>query len=422
MSLKVRSLKNNLTVISKQVPEARSVTVLILVRTGSRYEEKRTNGIAHFAEHMFFKGTKKRPTTLEISSLIDGIGGEFNAFTSKEYTGYYIKARAKKLDLLLDVLSDMLRNSKFDKAEIGRERGVINEELRMYLDTPMKHIGDVYENLLYGDQPLGWDIIGTLKSLANIKHEDFLEFQNRYYAPENMLVSIAGGVSHDDILNITNKYLGKLKSKNPVAYLPVKFSQNKPALILVNKKTEQAHLAIGFRSYHRGHKNHYKLVVLNAILGSSMSSRLFIQLRERRGLAYYIRSAPEEYSDTGSFVAQAGVAPANIEEAIKVILAEFKEIAKVEVNAGELKKAKEHIKGRLVLELEDSREMALMFGMQQLLEGKIRTTDEIFKKIDAVSAQDVQKVAKDIFKNEGLNLAIIGPYKDEAKFAKILSL
>ena len=170
MSLKVRSLKNNLTVISKQVPEARSVTVLILVRTGSRYEEKRTSGIAHFAEHMFFKGTKKRPTTLEISSFIDGIGGEFNAFTSKEYTGYYIKARAKKLDLLLDVLSDMLRNSKFDKAEIGRERGVINEELRMYLDTPMKHIGDVYENLLYGDQPLGWDIIGTLKSLANIKH------------------------------------------------------------------------------------------------------------------------------------------------------------------------------------------------------------------------------------------------------------
>ena len=422
MSLKVRSLKNNLTVISKQVPEARSVTVLILVRTGSRYEEKRTSGIAHFAEHMFFKGTKKRPTTLEISSLIDGIGGEFNAFTSKEYTGYYIKARAKKLDLLLDVLSDMLRNSKFDKAEIGRERGVINEELRMYLDTPMKHIGDVYENLLYGDQPLGWDIIGTLKSLANIKHEDFLEFQNRYYAPENMLVSIAGGVSHDDILNITNKYLGKLKSKNPATYLPVKFSQNKPALILVNKKTEQAHLAIGFRSYHRGHKNHYKLVVLNAILGSSMSSRLFIQLRERRGLAYYIRSVSEEYSDTGSFVAQAGVAPANIEEAIKVILPEFKEIAKVEVNAEELKKAKEHIKGRLVLELEDSREMALMFGLQQLLEGKIRTTEEIFKNIDAVSAQDVQKVAKDIFKNEGLNLAIIGPYKDEAKFAKILSL
>ena len=422
MSLKVHKLKNNLTVISKHVPEARSVTVLILVRTGSRYEEKRTNGISHFAEHMFFKGTIKRPTTLEISSLIDGIGGEFNAFTSKEYTGYYIKARAKKFDLLLDVLSDMLRNSKFDKNEIERERGVINEELRMYLDTPMKHIGDVYENLLYGDQPLGWDIIGTLKSLANIKRKDFLEFQNRYYAPGNMLVSIAGGVSHDDIISTTKKYLGKLKNKDTATFLPVKFSQNKPALKLINKKTEQSHLALGFRGYPTGHKNHYKLLVLNAILGSSMSSRLFIQLREKRGLAYYVRSMPEEYHDTGSFVAQAGVATGNIEEAIKVILAEFKEISKVAVKADELKRAKEHIKGRLVLELEDSREMALMFGISQLLEGKIRTTDEIFKNIDAVTAADVQKVAQDIFKTEGLNLAIIGPYKDEAKFAKILKL
>ena len=422
MSLKIHKLKNNLKVLSRHIPEARSVTVLILVRTGSRYEEKRTNGIAHFAEHMFFKGTKKRPTTLEISSLIDGIGGEFNAFTSKEYTGYYIKASAKKFDLLLDVLSDMLQNSKFDKAEIERERGVINEELRMYLDTPMRHIGDVYENLLYGDQPLGWDIVGTLKSLANIKREDFLEFQNRYYSPENMLVSIAGGVSHDDIKSTTNKYLGKLNSKKPATYLPVRYSQNKPAVKLVNKKTEQAHLVIGFRAYSIGHKNHYKLAVLNAILGSSMSSRLFIQLRERRGLAYYIRSMPEEYHDTGSFVAQAGVAPANIEEAIKVILAEFKEITKTKVKAEELKKAKEHIKGRLVLELEDSRELALMFGLQQLLERKIRTTDEVFKKIDAVSAEDMQKVAKDIFKNSGLNLAIIGPYKEEAKFAKILKI
>lgn len=422
MSLKIHKLKNNLKILSRHIPEARSVTVLILVRTGSRYEEKRTNGIAHFAEHMFFKGTKKRPTTLDISSLIDGIGGEFNAFTSKEYTGYYIKARAKKFDLLLDVLSDMLRNSKFEKAEIERERGVINEELRMYLDTPVRHIGDVYENLLFGDQPLGWDIIGTLKSLANIKREDFLKFQDSYYSPENMIVSIAGGVSHDDIKSITNKYLGKLNSKKTADYLPVKFSQNKPAVKLVNKKTEQSHLALGFRAYPIGHKNHYKLVVLNAILGSSMSSRLFIQLRERRGLAYYVRSMPEEYHDAGSFMVQAGVAPANSEEAIKVILAEFKEITKVEVKADELKRAKEHIKGRLVLELEDSRELALIFGMQQLLEGKIRTTDEIFKNIDAVSAQDIQNVAKDIFKTEGLNLAIIGPYKDEEKFAKILKL
>ncbi|MCH7541830.1 insulinase family protein [Patescibacteria group bacterium] len=422
MSLKLHNLPNNLKVLSRHVPEARSVTVLILIRTGSRYEEKRTNGLAHFAEHMFFKGTKKRPTTLEISSLIDGIGGEFNAFTSKEYTGYYIKARAKKFELLLDVLSDMIQNSKFDKDDIERERGVIFEELRMYLDTPMRHIGDVYENLLYGDQPLGWDIVGSLDSLKNIKREDFLRFQDAYYAPENMIVSIAGGVSHTDIKSITSKYLGKLKSKKTANYLPVKFAQEGPAVKLSSKKTEQAHFCLGVRGYPRGHKNHYKVVVLNAILGSSMSSRLFIQLRERRGLAYYVRSMFEEYHDAGTFFAQAGVAPGNIEQAIKVILEEYNKITTDKIGAEELKRAKENIKGRLVLELEDSREMAMIFGIQQLLEGKIRTTSEIFKKIDEVSAEDVKKVASEIFKKEKLNLAIIGPYKDEGKFAKILKL
>jgi len=422
MDQKLLKLPNNLNVLSTQLPSTKSVTVLILVGTGSRYENKIINGVAHFAEHMFFKGTEKRPTALDISTLIDGIGGEFNAFTSKEYTGYFVKASAEKIDLVLDVLSDMLLNSKFDQEEIDRERGVIFEELRMYLDTPVRHIHDVYEQLLFGDQPLGWDTVGTIDSLKNINRSEFLKFKDAYYNPENMLVSIAGGIKHSDIENYTKKYLGNLKNKKTATYEKVKVSQNKPAVKISSKKTEQAHLALGVRSYPRGHKNRYIAAVLNTILGSSMSSRLFIELRERRGLAYYVRAGIEEYYDAGSFVASAGVPPKKIGEAIKVILDEFNKIIKEKVGEKELKKTKEHIKGRLILELEDSREVAALFGSQQLLEGKVRSVEEIFTKINAVTAEDVNKVAADIFKNEALNLAIIGPYKDEGKFVKILKL
>ena len=422
MDQKLLKLPNNLNVLSIQLPSTKSVTVLILVGTGSRYENKRINGVAHFAEHMFFKGTEKRPTALDISTLIDGIGGEFNAFTSKEYTGYFVKASAEKIDLVLDVLSDMLLNSKFDQEEIDRERGVIFEELRMYLDTPVRHIHDVYEQLLFGDQPLGWDIVGTIDSLKNINRSEFLKFKDAYYNPENMLVSIAGGIKHSDIENYTKRYLGNLKNKKTATYEKVKVSQNKPAVKISAKKTEQAHLALGVRSYPRGHKNRYIAAVLNTILGSSMSSRLFIELRERRGLAYYVRAGIEDYYDAGSFVASAGVPPKKIGEAIKVILGEFNKITKEKVGEKELKKTKEHIKGRLILELEDSREVAALFGSQQLLEGKVRSVEEIFTKINAVTAEDVNKVAVDIFKNEALNLAIIGPYKDEGKFVKILKL
>jgi predicted Zn-dependent peptidase len=422
MNQKLLKLPNNLKVLSSQLAGTKSVTVLILVGTGSRYEDKKTNGIAHFAEHMFFKGTRKRPTALDISTLIDGIGGEFNAFTSKEYTGYFVKASAKYIDLVLDVLSDMLMNSKFKQEEIDRERGVIFEELRMYLDTPIRYIHDLYEQLLYGDQPLGWDIIGTIDSLKNINRAEFLRFQDVYYNPENMLVSIAGGIPHTDTESITNKYLSKLKNKRAAKFAKVKLSQNKPAVKISTKNTEQAHISLGVRGYPQGHRNHYIMVVLNTILGASMSSRLFIQLRERRGLAYYVRGSYEEYHDTGSFNATAGVPPKRADEAIKVVLDEFDKLTQEKIGEKELKKAKEHLKGRLVLEIEDSREAATLFGLQQLLESKARTPEEIFKNVDSVTAEQIKRVAKDIFVNKNLNLAIIGPYKDEGKFANILKL
>src|SRR3990172_556385 len=242
MDQKLITLPNKLKVLSSVLRGAQSVTVLILVGTGSRYEDKRTNGTAHFAEHMFFKGTKSRPTALEISSLIDGIGGEFNAFTSKEYTGYYVKGAKNHIDLILDVVSDMLLNSKFDEAETERERNVIAEELRMFLDTPMRHIGDVFEELLYGDQPLGWDTVGTLESLKNIKRADFFEYLENFYHPNNMLVTIAGGVVKERGIDLVNKYLGSIKDKDAKSFLPVKYEQREPAVKLFSKKTEQAHV------------------------------------------------------------------------------------------------------------------------------------------------------------------------------------
>lgn len=414
-------LPNKLKILHTKLP-VRSATALILVRAGSRYEEKRINGLAHFVEHMFFKGTKKRPTALEISTLVDGIGGEFNAFTSKEYTGYYVKASAKHIDLVMDVLADMLQNSKFDQEEVNRERGVIFEELRMYLDTPVRHVGDVYEELLYGDQPLGWDTVGTLESLKNINREHFLAFKDHFYTPENMLVVIAGGVSSEFAKDVTEKYLGDLKQRNQASFSPVKFEQKKPAVRVQYKDTQQAHLCLGVRSYPKGHPSHYKLAVLNAVLGTSMSSRLFIQLRERRGLAYYVRSGVEEYADAGSLVVQAGVEPGKIEEAVKVILEELAKLTREKVGKEELKKAKENIKGKLVLELEDSREVAAMLGLQQLLEQKLRLPREIFRRVDEVMTEDIQAVARDLFKNDKLNLAVIGPYKEEEKFVKILKL
>ncbi|MDP2671078.1 MAG: pitrilysin family protein [bacterium] len=422
MQAKVKKLRNNLSLMTVNLPAFKSVTILVFVATGSRYEIKRTNGIAHFAEHMFFKGTKKRPTAADISATIDGIGGEFNAFTSKEYTGYYVKGSSQHLDLIMDVLSDMLLNSKFEQKEIDKERGVIGEELRMYLDQPMRYVAEIYEELLYGDQPLGWDTVGTLESLTNINRDQFLGYLDDYYHPNNMLVVIAGDITEEKAEALTDKYFGSLQDKETKKFLPAKFSQAQPAVRLFEKDTEQAHFCLGVRSLPLGNPDRYKISVLNTVLGAGMSSRLFLEVRERRGLAYYVRGSVDEYLDAGAVTFQAGVEPKKIEEAIKVVLAELNKIAEKGLSSVELNKAKEYMKGKLVLGLEDSRDVAMMFGLEQLLEKKTRTPENIASEIDKVREEDVQEMAKNLFKNEGLNLAVIGPFKDQENFASITKL
>ncbi|HEY5601444.1 MAG TPA: pitrilysin family protein [Patescibacteria group bacterium] len=415
-------LKNKLRLVVVPMKDVRSVTALITVGTGSRYEEKRINGLSHFLEHMFFKGTKNRPSAIEISSIIDSIGGEFNAYTDRENTGYFIKAEASKGELLVDMLSDMLQNSLFAQAEIDRERGVIIEELNMYEDDPRRKIADIYEELLYGDHPLGWDVGGSKEIIKKITKRDFLDYMDARYVPNNMVIALAGNISETKARALTEKYMGNMISKPVTGYKKFDEKQNKPQLRVQYKKTDQAHVAVGVRALPLIHKERFPLAVLNTILGVGMSSRLFINVRERRGLAYYVFSHLNRYHDVGNLYAQAGVDLKRIDEAIKVILEEFAKMAKVVVDEKEMTKAKDHIKGRMALEREDTKSVAWAYGLSELLEGRVWTDDDIVANIDKVTAESVLKVAKDVFKPANLNLAVIGPFKEEARFKKLLKL
>jgi len=416
------TLDNGLRIILAPLSSVMSTTAIVLCEAGSRYETKRTNGISHFLEHMFFKGTNKRPTAAEISHELDAIGADYNAFTGKEATGYHIKAATKHLPLVLDMLADMLWNSKFDKAEIEKERGVIIEELNMYEDTPMRKVAEVYEALLWGDQPLGWEIGGRKENIRTVDHKDFMDLISAQYAPNNMVVALAGNFERGKALDLIKKHYGGQKKRKVGTFLPVVEKQTKPGVSAFYKKTDQAHLVVGVRGLKLTDPKRYAAAVLATILGGGMSSRLFLNVREKRGLAYYVRADHESYLDTGTFAASAGVDLKRIDEAVKVILSEFAQIAKDKVGERELNKAKEYIKGKVILSWEDSRTVAFAYGSDELLEGKVRSLKESLAKIDKVSVAEVLSLAKSLFLASQLNLAVIGPFKDKERFQKILKL
>jgi len=415
-------LKNGLRALIIPMPSFESATAMIMVGAGSRYETKQNSGISHFLEHMAFKGTKKRPTAMEIATLIDGVGGEFNAFTSKEITGYYVKAGVPHVDLCLDVLSDMLQNSRLDQTEIDKEKGVILEEKNLYEDTPSRHIGDIYENLLYGDTPLGREIIGTKEVISGITRQDFVNYTQSLYSANNLTVVIAGGVDTGKAEEFIEKYFGQMRSFNTIRYRKQLENQIKPALFVQKKKTEQVHIGIGFRTVSLHNEEKHALSVLAAILGGGMSSRLFSEVREKRGLAYYVRTSSEHYQDVGNLISTAGLDPKRVEEGISVIVAEYAKISgsKPEISKKELLKAKEFLKGHFVLELEDSRAVAGFFAQGEILEKKIETPEELMAKVDGVTMEQVETVAKKYFTQKHLNLAIIGNFPDRQKFEKLL--
>jgi predicted Zn-dependent peptidase len=416
------TLDNGLRLLTASNPQVASTTCFIFLAAGSRYETHETNGIAHFAEHMFFKGTERRPTARDIGVEIDGIGGEFNAFTSKEYTGYYVKCASEHRGIALDVLTDMLRRSKFEPEEIEREKGVIVEEMNMYFDTPRDFIGGVYEQLLFGDQPLGWDIIGRKETVRAATRDTFLDYIGRWYQPERMVVGIAGRLDGDVRADV-ERLLGDVQAaptpeRPPLAPLP---NGSGPYVRVHTKQSDQAHLVLGVPTRPLDHPDRYILQVLATVLGGGMSSRLFTEVRERRGLAYYVFCMNHSYTDTGSLQSQAGVDIARVDEAITTIVDQFRRIADEAVPAAELTKAKNFAKGRFVLQLENPQGLILFGLRREVLEGKAVEPDDVRAAIDAVTAEDVQRVAQEIVAENALRLALIGPFEDPDRFEKLLA-
>lgn len=416
-------LKSGLRVLTVPMPSLESATVTVWVGTGSRSETDNISGISHFLEHMAFKGGRKYKTARAVSEAIDSIGGDFNAGTSKHWTNFYVRSSVQHLEKCFDVLSDMLLSPSLKQSDINREKGVIIEEMNMYEDTPTYKIGDLFENLIFEKTNLGRDIIGTKETVNSLTKKDFVDYRNKFYTADNMLITVSGGVETSDVLKLAEKYFGGLNSKLNSEIEKYEVTQEKPRLLLRNKVVDQVHMILGFIGNPLDHADKYAEGLLATIIGGGMSSRLFTEVREKRGLAYSIQAGTDHYIDTGVFYCHAGLDRERVDEAIKVILKEFQKIAghRSQITNDELRKAKGYMKGHFALSLESTKSTNYFFGFEELMLGKTRTPEEVLEGIEKVTASDVERVAKKLFVKKNLNLAIIGPFKDEGRFRKLIS-
>jgi predicted Zn-dependent peptidase len=416
-------LDNGLRILTSAMPHTRSVSIGFFIGVGSRYESDEQSGVSHFIEHMVFKGTTRRPTARDIAVAIEGIGGLFNASTGREASTYWAKVAQPHLDIAIDVLVDMLRHAKFEPEEINRERRVIIEEINLTLDTPNSLVHLLINELVWPNHPLGRDIAGTKESLSSLDRDDLLTYLKCHYRPDNTVVSVAGNVEHEAVVGKMVAFLGDWAvGEAPSSYRPVEDNQAEPRLRIHYKETEQAQLCLSVPGIPRDHPDRFKLRLLNTVLGEGMSSRLFTEIREKRGLAYSIYSYASAVNDTGAVGVYAGVDPRRIEDAIKAILVEWDRLRQQSVPADELVKAKEFVKGRLLLQMEDSFSVAAWCGRQEVLSSEVLTVDEVIEAIDAVAATDIQQVAQDLFLGQGLNLAVVGPFEDGDGFRELLKL
>ena len=423
MKASKKVLKNGLRVITTPMPTLESATLTIWVATGSRFEKEKQAGISHFLEHMAFKGGKKYKTAMDVAEAIDSIGGEFNASTSTEYTNFYVRAGASSLEKAFDVLSDMLLNPKLAQSDIDREKGVIVEEIGMYEDTPRINVWNKFQDTIYQGNTLGRDVIGTKKTVTSLTKSDFRKYRDMYYFGENMIITVSGGVTEKEVLKLVNKYFGSIDSK-PEYTREVEFEwkETPKRLYVQNKKNEQANIVFGYPGNKHGEKNRYVEAVLSTILGGGMSSRLFTEVREKRGLAYSVTTDTDHSLDTGYFSAYAGVDPKKAEAAIKVMLEEHYKLTSKNhgVTKKEFEKAKEYLRGHMSLGLESTKAVNAFFGYEELMAGKLRTPEEAFKGIEKVKIDDVLELAREIFDHKRLHMAIIGPFSSNSKFEKIL--
>ena len=419
---KKTTIKNGLRIITVPQKNTQSLTVLVLVGTGSKYEKKEINGISHFLEHMYFKGTKKRPSTIAIAETLDKVGGIYNAFTAEEYTGYFAKIALSHFDLALDWVSDIFLNSTLPEKEVEKEKGVIIEEINMRQDHPIEYIQILWSKLLYGDQPAGWDIAGTKESVADMTRGKLIDYMKKQYVASNTIVSIAGNFNESLAIKKVKEFFSKIKTRKSIEEPKVVERQQKPNLLLHFRETDQTHLSLGVRSFNLFHPKRYAQDLLAIILGGMMSSRLFIEVRCKLGIAYYINTNSVANPDTGFLSTQTGLDNKNVEKGILTILKEYKKISQKKVPISELKKAKDYLNGKTMLLLESSDAQASFYAGQELLENKILTPKEIFVKIDKITQDDILKVAQEIFRPEKLNLALIGPFKDKKPFEKLLKI
>lgn len=415
-----KTLPNGLRFIAAPMKDTKAVTILMMVGAGSRYEDARTNGVAHFLEHMFFKGTHNRPSTLDITKQLDALGADYNAFTGEEYTGFYVRVAGDDFHEAFDIITDMLLNPLFVDEEIEREKGVIVEELNMYEDTPRRAVNDYAKALLYGDTPLGRNIGGKKDTVTKFTRQDFLDFRKKFYQPDNLVVVIAGNGDETKWQAEVDNTLGSLSGMADKGFEAVNDLQSAPALRLKTKKTDQTHIIAGFRAFPRTDERRGILRVMNNIFGGTMSSRLFTEVRERRGLAYYVRGDAWFFRDAGAFLAAAGVQVDKVDEAITVILDEFRRFRDVLVTDEELERAKKNLRGSLYLNLEDSMSIADFIAEQELYEGHILQPEELIKEAEVVTREQIQELAKSLLKPEAMNLTVLGPYEDVDRFKKLI--
>jgi predicted Zn-dependent peptidase len=420
MKFSKKVLKNGLRIVTIPMKDNPTATVLVLVEAGSKYESKKVNGISHFLEHMCFKGTSKRPKAIDISKELDALGSQYNAFTAQEYTGYYAKSDAKHFGKIFDVVSDIYLNSTFPDTEMQKEKGVIIEEINMYEDMPNRHVQDLLMELLYGDQPAGWNVAGEKENILKMERNDFVNYKAQHYLPEATLIVVAGQVTEKQVMNEVHKAFDKVLRGNKIGKAKVTEKQNKPQVLVKYKKTDQTHFVLGVRSYDLFSKRSAALTVLAGVLGGGMSSRLFQKLREEMGVGYYVRAYNDAYTDHGFFQISAGVDNKRIDEVLDAVLEECKKLKKYKVTAEELEKVKECLIGNMKLSLESSDDIANFYGGQELLKHELHNAEQKAAEIRKVTARQIQELAGDIFKNNKLNLALIGPFKEDKKFKKLL--
>jgi predicted Zn-dependent peptidase len=403
-------LDNGLRVITSTMPYSRSVCLAILVGAGSCYESEEEAGVSHFAEHLFFKGTQRRPTSKEITQDIEGVGGIINAGTDKELTIFWCKVAKPHFPIALDVLSDLLLNSLFDGKEIEQERLIISEEINMNLDIPQQRISMLIDQLLWPEQPLGREVIGYKETVSSITREQLLNYITRRYMPNNTVISIAGNIQHEEAVAQIESLFNKWAAGELITGYITDDKQTEARLRIEPKDIEQAHLCIAVHGFSRSHPQRFTIDLFNTVLGGGMSSRLFTEIREHRGLAYDIHSYTEHFLKSGSFAIYAGVDPQKMETAVVAILEEMSQI-KQGITANELTRAKELSKGRLYLRFEDSQNVALWYGGQEILTQQILDIDDVISIVDAITIDELKGVAEEIITDSGLNLAVTGPIK-----------